>query len=234
MRIRQPACIRVGRQMERRSSSPAWRAGRIKGHLQRERRRERPLPGYGHRRRDTGIGTPLPSPSVMVGPPPIAAWHVGNERSSKRAITKQAVAASPRSPSLLRVQRRFPCLRYPALLIRPQGSLCVDRNRNQDACLQVDPGGRYSNSWQTLSRGSRASSATWASTSDSMARRRTRNPGPGLAVLGLVGAREFRQGRLHVFSSPPPREDSNATLRSGDILDRLLCQGGAPRLWGRD
>jgi hypothetical protein len=49
-------------------------------------------------------------------------------------------------------------------------------------------------------------------------------------VLGLVGAREFWQGRLHVFSSP--REDSNATCRSGDILDRLLCRGGAPRLWG--
>jgi hypothetical protein len=132
-----------------------------------------------------------------------------------------------------RVQRRFPCLRYPALLIRPQGSLCVDRNRNQDACLRVDPGDGIRTPGKTLSRGSRASSATWASTSDSMVRRRTRNPGPVLAVLGLVGAREFRQGRLHVFSSPP-REDSNATLRSGDILDRLLCRGGAPMLWGRD
>jgi hypothetical protein len=39
-----------------------------------------------------------------------------------------AMAASPSSPSRRRVQRRFPCLRYPALSIRPQRSLCVDRS----------------------------------------------------------------------------------------------------------
>jgi hypothetical protein len=33
--------------------------------------------------------------------------------------------ASPSSPSRGRVQRRFPCLRYPVPLIRLQGSLCV-------------------------------------------------------------------------------------------------------------
>ena len=36
------------------------------------------------------------------------------------------MAVSPSGPSRRRVQRRFPCLRYPALLIRPQTSLCVD------------------------------------------------------------------------------------------------------------
>ena len=32
-----------------------------------------------------------------------------------------------------RIQRRFPCLRYPALSIRPQSSLCVHRANGKEA-----------------------------------------------------------------------------------------------------
>ena len=38
-----------------------------------------------------------------------------------------------------RVQRRFPCLRHPALLIRPQGSYCVDRGCLRTARGERDP-----------------------------------------------------------------------------------------------
>jgi hypothetical protein len=48
---------------------------------------------------------------------------------SVEEVVRDRVAASPSSPSRRRVQRRFPCLRYPTLAIRPQRSLCVDLKR---------------------------------------------------------------------------------------------------------
>ena len=45
---------------------------------------------------------------------------------ARRSKDRARVAASPSSPSRRRVQRRFPCLRYPPSLIGPFRSLCVD------------------------------------------------------------------------------------------------------------
>jgi PPOX class probable F420-dependent enzyme len=72
---------------------------------------------------------------VLAVPTANLPWNRERCRSQAEAVT-----ASPRSPSLLRVLRRFPCLRYPTLAISPQGTLCVDQDTTDGSDLSRGEG----------------------------------------------------------------------------------------------
>ena len=64
---------------------------------------------------------------------------MASSAQDRRKMIAGPWAASPSSPIRRRVQRQFSCLRYPALFIRPQRSLCVDLRKE---ALLGAPGAR--------------------------------------------------------------------------------------------